>query len=294
MDVTIYTDGGADPNPGIGGWAAILRHGSREKVLTGNNPHTTNNRMELTAAVEALKTLKGPNQVQFYTDSEYLRRGITEWIENWVQANWRTKGKKKVANEDLWRQLLPLTETHDIEWHWVRGHSGDPLNERVDDLARRAREAISTRVQVSPDAPRAYVRASQKGKTGAGGWGVVLEYEGKTEQFSGSEPNTTNNRMEIRAAIEGLKRLPSGSEVQLVTTSDYVFQGATKWIEGWRRRNWQKRDGKTIANEDLWQELDRLMDRRTVQWINAKGESGADLDGLEEASKLASEATEIV
>lgn len=294
MDVTIYTDGGADPNPGIGGWAAILRYGSREKVLTGNDPHTTNNRMELTAAVEALKTLNRPCQIQFYTDSEYLRLGITEWIENWVQANWRTKGKKKVANEDLWRQILPLTETHDIEWHWVRGHSGDPLNERVDDLARRAREAISPRVQVSPDAPRAYVRASHKGKTGAGGWGVVLEYDDEIEQFSGSEQNTTNNRMEIRAAIEALKHLPTGSEVQLVTTSDYVYQGATKWIEGWRHRNWQKRDGKTIANHDLWQELDQLMNDYTLQWINAKGDSGSDLQGLEEASKLASEATDFV
>lgn len=294
MEVTIYSDGGADPNPGIGGWAAILRSGSREKVLTGNEPHTTNNRMELTAAVEALKALKRPCQVNFYTDSEYLRRGITEWIDAWVESNWRTKGKKPVANKDLWQELLPLTETHDIEWHWVRGHSGDPLNERVDDLARQAREEISPKVELSPDAPRAYVRASHKGSTGIGGWGVVVEYKGETRQASGSEPDTTNNAMEIRAAIEGLKQLPTGSEVQLVTTSDYVYQGATKWIKGWRRRNWQKRSGQPIANEDLWRELDRLMDEYTVQWISAKGDSHNDLRGLEEASKLANEATAFV
>lgn len=294
MEVTIYSDGGADPNPGIGGWAAILRYGKREKVLTGNDPHTTNNRMELTAAVEALKALNRPCRVQFYTDSEYLRRGITEWIETWVKLNWRTQGKKPVANKDLWRELLPLTETHDIEWHWVRGHSGDPLNERVDDLARQAREEISPKIKVSPDAPRAYVRASYKGSTRTGGWGIVVEFDGETRQFSGSEPNATNNRMEIRAAIEGLKQLPEGSEVQLVTTSDYVYQGATKWIEGWRRRNWQKRDGKTIANDDLWRELDRLMSQYRVQWIGAKGDTGSDLRGLQEASRLAHEATEIV
>lgn len=294
MEVTIYSDGGADPNPGIGGWAAILRYGSHEKVLTGNEPHTTNNRMELTAALEALKSLNRPCQVQFYTDSEYLRLGITEWIESWKKLNWRTKGKKPVANADLWKQLLPLTEEHEIEWHWVRGHSGDPLNERVDDLARQAREAISPKLKVAQDAPRAYVRASQKGSSGVGGWGVVVEYDDETRQLSGSEPNTTNNRMELRAAIEGIRSLPSGSEVQLVTTSDYVYQGATKWIEGWRLRNWQKRNGNPIANEDLWRELDKLMKEYTVQWINAKGDSGSDLRGLQEASKLANDATEIV
>jgi len=294
MGVTIYTDGGADPNPGIGGWAAILRYKNREKVLTGNEPHTTNNRMELAAAIAALKALNEPSKVTLYTDSEYLRRGITEWIDNWIKKNWRTKNGKPVANEDLWRELSQLTQQHDIDWHWVRGHSGDPLNERVDVLARQARAEITPQVQISADTPRLYLRASCKGSPGTGGWGVVLEHKGETTQFSGSEPRTTNNRMEIRAAIEGLKKLPPGSDVQLVTTSDYLFQGATKWIDGWRRRNWQKRGGQTVANHDQWQELDRLMGHYNVEWVNAKGSSDDQPRGLQEASKLAVQATEMV
>lgn len=291
--VTIYSDGGADPNPGIGGWAAILRFGRRERVLTGNEPFTTNNRMELAAAIAALKALKRPSKIRFFTDSEYLRRGITEWIENWAQRNWRTESGKAVANAGLWRELWSLTKAHQIEWKWVRGHSGDPLNERVDALARKAREEITPRVTVSDDAPRLYLRASCKGSPGDGGWGVVLEQQGETTQFSGSELQTTNNRMEIRAAIEGLKRLPPGSRVQLITTSDYLYQGATKWIHGWRERNWQKRGGQTIANHDLWQELDRLMNKYEIEWISAKGNGAERYQGLQEAGKLASEATRI-
>lgn len=293
QDVTIYSDGGADPNPGLGGWAAILRFGRHEKVISGNERHTTNNRMELTAAIHALKALTRPCSVTFYTDSEYLRRGITDWIENWVQKNWRTEGGKPVANADLWRELWPLTKEHQIEWNWVRGHSGDPLNERVDDLARQAREEIAPRVDVPDDAPRLYLRASCKGSPGDGGWGVVLEHHGDTEQFSGSAPDTTNNRMEILAAIEGLKRLPPGSAVTLVTTSDYLYQGATKWIHGWLERNWQKRNGQPIANEDLWKELDQLMQQYDIQWINAKGRGVDEFEGLREAGKLASQAIEV-
>ncbi len=290
MKVTIYSDGGADPNPGIGGWAAILRYGRREKVLTGNEPHTTNNRMELTAAVAALKALTRPADVIFYTDSEYLRQGITNWIDSWVAKQWRTKGGSPVANEDLWRELLAQTQQHQIEWNWVRGHSGDPLNERVDRLARQAREAITPSVPLSEDAPRLYLRASCKGSPGDGGWGVVLEHDGQTRQSSGGEPQTTNNRMELRAAIEGLKMLPEGTPMQAITTSDYVYQGATKWIHGWRHRDWHKKDGQAIANADLWRELDGLMRDRDVHWVSPKGVDDERPLGLQEAGRLAQEA----
>jgi ribonuclease HI len=293
-EVTIYTDGGADPNPGIGGWAAILQHGQGEKVLTGNAPSTTNNRMELTAAIAALSALKRPCRVDLYTDSEYLRRGISEWIESWTEKNWRTEGGKRGANADLWRKLLSLTEKHEIEWHWVRGHSGDTLNERVDDLARKARMAITPPSAISPDAPRLFVRASCKGNPGPGGWGVVLERDEDTTQLSGSEPNTTNNRMELRAAIEGLQMLPPGTEVQVITTSDYLYQGITNWIHGWRRRDWQKRNGKPVANADLWQELDALSRQYEIAWVSAKGQDDSDEPALQEAGKLAGDAVEVV
>jgi ribonuclease HI len=291
MNVVIYSDGGSDPNPGIGGWAAVLKYGQHEKVLTGNDPDTTNNRMELQAAISALEALKRPSSIEFHTDSQYLRQGITEYIEKWAANDWKLKGGKPVSNADLWQRLWPLVKKHEIQWHWVKGHAGDPMNERVDQLARQARLEITPAAQVDDNAPKLFLRASCKGNPGPGGWGVVLDEAGETEQISGSEPKTTNNRMEIQAAIEGLLLLPAGSNVQLFTTSDYVFQGATKWIQGWRRRQWLKRDGKPVANGDLWQALDQLMTNYHIRWINAKGK---DLQGLEEAGKLAVNAVEVV
>jgi ribonuclease HI len=135
--VTIYSDGACDPNPGPGGWAALLRTAGQEKVLTGSELETTNNRMELTAAVQGLSALKRPCLVDFYTDSEYLRRGITEWMRGWKARNWRRK-EGALANADLWRQLDAAIQPHTLSWHWVRGHAGDPDNERVDRLANQA------------------------------------------------------------------------------------------------------------------------------------------------------------
>lgn len=135
--VTIYTDGACEPNPGAGGWAALLLFGQHEKVLSGAEPSTTNNRMELTAAVRALKSLARPCRIGFHTDSEYLRRGITEWLPGWRERGWKRKGGK-LANIDLWQELEATLEGHEITWHWVRGHAGDRHNLRVDGLARKA------------------------------------------------------------------------------------------------------------------------------------------------------------
>lgn len=137
-EVTIWTDGACRGNPGPGGWAAILIKGEHKRELTGAEPDTTNNRMELTAAIRALEALKRSCKVRLYTDSEYLKRGITEWLEDWKRRGWRTADKKPVKNLDLWQQIEALAAKHDIEWHWVKAHSGVPENERVDELANRA------------------------------------------------------------------------------------------------------------------------------------------------------------
>jgi ribonuclease HI len=136
-EVTIYTDGACDPNPGPGGWAVLLLYGNHEKVLTGSEPQTTNNRMELTAAVQAFKALKRSCRVDFFTDSEYLKRGITEWLPIWRKRNWRRRGGA-LANVDLWQELDGAIGQNEIRWHWVRGHAGNVANERVDRLARQA------------------------------------------------------------------------------------------------------------------------------------------------------------
>jgi len=136
--VEIYTDGACKGNPGPGGWAALLRFNATEKMLRGAEPATTNNRMELTAAIEGLAALKRPANVRLTTDSQYLRQGINDWVPRWKKNGWRTADRKPVKNRDLWERLDALTERHDIQWCWVRGHSGHPENERVDEAANIA------------------------------------------------------------------------------------------------------------------------------------------------------------
>lgn len=135
--VAIYTDGACDPNPGPGGWAALLRYQSRIKKISGGEPRTTNNRMELMAALQALQTLKRPCVVDLFTDSQYLKRGITEWLPRWRQRNW-TRKTGSLANQDLWQALDREICNHDIHWHWIRGHAGNVYNEMVDQLAKKA------------------------------------------------------------------------------------------------------------------------------------------------------------
>jgi len=136
--VTIYTDGACRGNPGPGGWGAILQHGDREKELYGAEKDTTNNRMELMAAIRALEELKRPCDVTLTTDSQYVKKGITEWLASWKRRGWKTADKKPVKNQELWQRLEKATEKHKIHWKWVKGHSGHPENERVDSLANQA------------------------------------------------------------------------------------------------------------------------------------------------------------
>jgi ribonuclease HI len=140
--VEIWTDGGCKPNPGPGGWAAILRYRGVEKELSGNDPATTNNRMELTAAAAALEALKRPSRVVVRTDSEYVKNGITRWMTGWVRKNWHGAAGDPVKNMDLWQRLLAAEKPHEVEWLWVRGHFGDEMNERADRLATEARERL--------------------------------------------------------------------------------------------------------------------------------------------------------
>lgn len=143
MTVEIYTDGACRGNPGPGGWGALLRHKGREKTIKGGESHTTNNRMELMAAIMGLMALNRPCRVDLYTDSQYLRLGMTEWLSQWKAKGWRNSKKEPVKNADLWQQLDELAQQHQITWHWVKGHAGHPENERADILANQAIDELN-------------------------------------------------------------------------------------------------------------------------------------------------------
>ena len=155
--VTIHTDGACVPNPGPGGWGALLRYGGHEREMCGGQAEpTTNNRMELTAPIEALEALTRASVVHLYTDSTYVRSGITSWVHSWQRNGWRTSAKQPVKNDDLWRRLVAACARHEIEWHWVKGHNGDEGNERADRLAARGlAEALAAAPSTAPSTARA-------------------------------------------------------------------------------------------------------------------------------------------
>ena len=283
--VDVYTDGGCDPNPGPGGWGAIIRWSDREWVLSGNDPETTNNRMELYAAAAALALLEGllgRCQVNIHTDSQYLRRGITEWIDGWVKRGWRTWDKQPVKNQDLWRVLQRLTQAHDVTWHWLQGHTGHPIHERADSLAAEARRALHH----GPGVPDAHhptgdrrpvveicVKASCRSAEGPGGWGAVLRMGEYTKALSGYETPTTANAMLIRGATEALRALNKPCRVILYSDANYLIKGASRWVKRWQARGWQTREGKPVANRAEWEALLEATRPHHVTWLLGQGDA---------------------
>ncbi len=255
--IKIYTDGGADPNPGPGGWGAILIHPKKTRELSGGDPDTTNNRMELTAAIEALKALTRPCHIDFYTDSEYLKNGITKWVEGWIAKGW-----KNVSNVDLWKQLIHLVQPHEIEWHWVKGHAGNEYNERADHLATEARPAPMW--EIDPAMTRVCLRVVGGERTqGPYGWAAVVVRDEVTEILQGGHPNISPNHFQVRAAIAILEQLPPDEPIQFFVNNSYLYDGITKWIDGWRRSGWQRPQK---FKED-WQRLDALTQARPIVWV---------------------------
>ena len=264
--VTIYSDGACDPNPGSGGWAAILLFPDRQpQELVGGEPQTTNNRMELKAALEALRSLPAPHRVHLYTDSEYLRRGITEWLPLWEKRNWRTTENTDVKNQEFWEPLAIQLERHQIIWHWVKGHTGNRWNERADHLARSAipRPELPLDDEV---AIHMFTGVSYLGKHKKGGWGVLLRYGDRQKTLSGSVADTSSNRMHLQAAIEGLRAIIKPLPIHLYTSSDYLKDGATAWVNKWIARDWKTKDGKSVSHRDLWEQLTELTKDHQITW----------------------------
>jgi ribonuclease HI len=316
----VYTDGGCDPNPGPGGWAALIQLPDREVVLQGNDPQSTNNRMELEAAIAALAYLRGRYggcPVHLHTDSTYLQKGISKWIKRWVAHGWQTQTLQPVKNQDLWRALYDLIQVHRVRWRWVKGHAGDPYNERVDLLATEARirlaeyEAPDTiREQLPPadempapapmpapadllavpdllrDAPVGIsIAVSCPGSKGPGSWGAVLRSGKARAALSGREAQTTGNLIHLQAATAALQALAAPTEVTVYTTSDYLGRGANEWLPGWQRGGWRTGSGKPVANREQWQALVKAAKPHQVTWQVVHGDSLP--EDLVEAKRLA-------
>lgn len=284
--VTIYTDGACNPNPGPGGWAVVLLFPQQEPMeLSGGEQETTNNRMEMQAALEALKSLSDAHQVELYTDSQYLRKGITQWLPTWKQRNWQTATNTEVKNQDLWQALDSQLSEHQISWQWTKGHAGNKWNERADELAAAAIPTIPLPLD-DENAIHIFTAASYLYKAKQGGWGVILRYRTHTKALSGSASNTSAHRMYLQAAVEGLQSIKRPLPIHLYTTSDYLKDGATIWCRNWIKRNWQTSQGKAVSHRDLWQTIVELMQAYQVNWYVVDRNKRP--DEMMEAKKLAS------
>ncbi len=265
--ITIYTDGACQPNPGAGGWGAVLSYGdeSRHVELSGGAEDTTNNRMELTAAIEALKSLADPHRVDIYTDSKYLKKGITQWIPGWRKHNWRTKDKSAVKNQDLWKALFAETCRHTVRWQWLKGHADNRWNEKADALARGAvkKKALPLKDE---RAIHIFAAVSFQNKTGTGSWCTVLRYKKHVKVLGGTAFHTTGNRMHITAAIEGLSAIKKRLPIHLYTYSGYLKDGASYWIGKWSVRGWKTKENQPVRHRDLWTRLHLLMKKYQIQW----------------------------
>ena len=284
--VTVYTDGGADPNPGPGGWGVVLLHEASGKhgELSGGEPHTTNNRMELTAAIRALEALQRRSRVHLFTDSQYLRKGVTEWLPGWMLRGFRRKDGA-LQNEDLWRRLAELIQLHDIRWQWVKGHAGNRWNERADQLATAAIRAQHGAAPRPAADAEVFLKVSCPGQRG--GWAALVRHAGEDRILSGGAARTTSNALDVQAAAEALEHLPEGLAVAVYTGSDYLRNGATRWLPAWQRRGWRTQEGDPVKNREGWERLARAMARRKVEWPVVKGTPPPE---IKELGKIAAEA----
>ena len=285
----IYTDGGASPNPGPGGWAAVILDpaGDTEEI-SGGAPSTTNNRMELMAAISALAHLSAPSAVELYTDSQYLRQGITSWLARWRAQGWRRRDGGSVKNVDLWRRLEGLDRRHRVSWHWVKGHAGNEWNERVDALASAeiasrgggAAAELGSEEAVPPDSTRIFLKVRCVGRRGA--WVAEVVTPEGTAEHAGEATDTTPNRLELECVLELLGSLPPGQPAAVYTGNDYLRRGAALWIHAWKRNRWRTKSGGPVKNAELWHRLDRQLEERRVQWPAPTGDAGERLRELKE------------
>lgn len=286
----IYTDGSCSPNPGPGGWAAVLLFDQGNKIveLQGTENQSTNNRMELTAALKALESLEGNNDVEVLTDSRYLQRGISEWLVKWKKNGWVTAEGYPVKNRDLWQTFSTQLERHNITWTWIKGHNKNSWNERADTLATVVRQSLNKSTSTyDPSGVHLFAGVTWKHSKASGAWAVVLNYGSHYKVLGGARENTTANRLYLHAVIEGILCLKRTIPVYIYTRSGYLRDGLEVWLEGWRTRNWLTRDGTAVSNVELWRQLSKLKEKYSIKIISVSSENPP--CQLQEAKELARE-----
>jgi ribonuclease HI len=288
--VQIYTDGSCSPNPGPGGWAAVLLFDQGNKIveLHGNENQSTNNRMELTAALKALQSLEEHNDVEIFTDSRYLQRGISEWLAKWKTNGWVTAEGAPVKNRDLWQAFSIQIERHKITWTWIKGHSKNSWNERADELAAAVRQSLNTStVTLDPCGVHLYAGVTWRHSLACGAWAVILNYGRHYKVIGGASNNTTANRLYLHAVIEGMLSLKRTIPVYIYTRSGYLRDGLEVWLDSWRKRNWLTRDGAMVSNVEQWRQLASLKEKYPIKIVSVSPENPP--CHLQEAKELARE-----
>ncbi len=271
---TIYCDGGCRPNPGSGGWGAVILYGNpsvkhpHTRELAGGEEDTTNNRMELRAAIEGLRALKGPYQVEIVTDSKYLKNGVTLWMSKWMRNGWKTAMKEPVKNSDLWQELQHQISRHEIQWKWTKGHAGNKWNELADKLASGA---IKGGLPLNDHrAIHIFLAGSVQPIVRTGTWAAVLKYQEHEKTLTGALENATSNSTILQGAIETLTAVKQPKPIHVYTNSEYLHKGATAWMPEWRRAEWQTRNGEEPKHLDLWHRLAELCGRYVVTWYQVE------------------------
>ncbi|HRL13486.1 MAG TPA: ribonuclease HI [Aggregatilineales bacterium] len=282
IEVTIYSDGGAQPNPGPGGWAALILYPDREQVVSGGSPATTNNQMELTAACAGLEALDEACEITFYTDSTYVRSGITSWLAGWKRSNWLNSKREPVANKELWQRLDQATRRHKIHWKWVKGHAGNVYNERVDRLATAARKRITGETVTddaplaAPDAPTgpaAYLvaRGDNRSDHRAVWAALIVDHEGERLIGGRLGRSESENHAALLGAIALLEALPDVPALTVFTEVDYLQKGINLWVKGWMKKGWKTASGDPVKYRDRWERLQALTAGREARFTLKPG-----------------------